>query len=127
MKAIQPTFLLLVSLLFAGLVQAAGVERGQFTTAVIDREPVDEVIEVGPEQDRITYFTELRDLTGHQVTHQWMYDDSVMFEKTFSIGGPRWRVWSSKNLRPEWTGTWIVNTLDVDGTLLMTQSFNRKY
>ncbi len=126
MKAIQPIFLLLVSLLFAGLVQAAGVERGQFTTAVVDREPVDEVIEVGPEQDRITYFTELRDLTGHQITHQWMYDDSVMFEKTFSIGGPRWRVWSSKNLRPEWTGTWVVNTLDDDGTLLMSQSFNRK-
>ena len=126
MKAIQPTFLLFVSLLFASLVQAAGVERGQFTTAVIDREPVDAVIEVGPEKDRITYFTELRDLTGHQVTHQWMYGDSVMFEKTFSIGGPRWRVWSSKNLRPEWTGTWVVNTLDDDGTLLMSQSFNRK-
>ena len=118
-------FSLSLLILFAAVAHAGNVERGLFTTAVVDREPVDQVTEVSPEQTRITYFTELKDLAGHNVTHQWVYDDSIMFEKTFSVGGPRWRVWSSKNLLPEWKGTWVVNTLDDDRRVLMTQSFVR--
>jgi hypothetical protein len=125
MKKTLHALFYLTTLMFLSNAWAGGVERGVFTTAVVDREPVDQVVEVGPEQNRITYFTELRDLTGHNITHQWIYDDNIMFEKTFSVGGPRWRVWSSKNLLPEWKGTWVVKTLDDDRSLLMTQSFVR--
>ncbi len=126
MKKTLHAFLCLITLLFFASAHAGSVERGLFTTAVVDREPVDQVTEIPPEQNQITYFTELRDLQGENITHQWVYDDSVMFEKTFAVGGPRWRVWSSKTILPEWTGTWVVNTLDGDRNVLMTQSIIRQ-
>ena len=126
MKKTLQGLLLTLSLLLVATAQAAGVERGLFTTAVVDREPADQVSEITPDQNQITYFTELRDLQGQNITHQWVYDDGVMFEKTFAVGGPRWRVWSSKTILPEWTGTWVVNTLDGDRNVLMTQSIIRK-
>ncbi len=125
MKKTRPILFFLITTLFMASAWAGSVERGSFTTAVVDREPVDQITEVSPEQTQITYFTELKDLTGHHITHQWVYDDNVMFEKTFAVGGPRWRVWSSKNLMPGWKGTWVVNTLDDDRSVLMTQSFIR--
>jgi hypothetical protein len=73
--------------------------------------------------DSISFFTELTDLNGHTVTHQWMFNDKVMFEKSFEVGGARWRVWTSKTLIPSWTGTWTVNVLDDDRTTLESKSF----
>ena len=57
------------------------------------------------------------------MTHQWTYNDEVMFEKTFEVKGPRWRVWTSKTLIPSWTGSWTVNVLDEDRTVLASESF----
>lgn len=111
-------------LLISFSVNAAGVERGQFTTAIIDREPVDSVTELDTSNSEIKYFTEIIDMQGQTVTHQWVYDDEVVFEKSFEIGGPRWRVWTSKSLQPGWTGLWFVNTLDQERNKLLTQSFN---
>lgn len=111
-------------LLISFSVNAAGVERGQFTTAIIDREPVDSVTELDTSNSEIKYFTEIIDMQGQTITHQWVYDDEVVFEKSFEIGGPRWRVWTSKSLQPGWTGLWFVNTLDQERNKLLTQSFN---
>ena len=109
--------------LFSSIAIAGSVSRGQFTTDIADREPVDYVENLGTDQRQVKYFTELSDLQGRTVTHQWVYNDEVMFEKSFSVGGPRWRVWTSKSLQPGWTGVWVVNTLDEDRTKLLTQSF----
>jgi hypothetical protein len=65
----------------------------------------------------------LNDLEGHNVTHQWTYNDEVMFEKTFEVRGARWRVWTSKTLIPSWTGDWTVKVLDTDRTVLASKSF----
>jgi hypothetical protein len=46
-----------------------------------------------------------------------------MFEKTFEVKGPRWRIWTSKTLIPSWIGTWTVNVLDDDHTVLSSKSF----
>jgi hypothetical protein len=62
-------------------------------------------------------------MDGHNVTHQWTYADEVVFEKTFEVKGYRWRVWTSKTLIPSWTGTWTVNVLDNDRTVLTSASF----
>ena len=111
------------SLLLATQAFASGVARGQFTTDVMDREPVDYVETLSTDARQVKYFTELNDMQGQTVTHQWVYNDSVMFEKLFEVGGPRWRVWTSKSLQPGWSGIWYVNTLDQEGNVLMTQSF----
>ena len=117
-------------LLFATCVISSGsfageVSRALFTIGVQDREPVIMVDSIDSSSyASISFFTELNDLGGRNVTHQWTYNDKVMFEKTFEVKGPRWRVWTSKTLVPSWTGAWTVNVLDEDRTVLAARSFD---
>ncbi len=117
--------LLLAAMFVTGNSIAGEVSRALFTTSVQDREPVIQVDSINSgSYSSISFFTELNDLSGHNVTHQWTYNDKVMFEKTFEVKGPRWRVWTSKTLIPSWTGAWTVNVLDDDRSVLTTQSFD---
>ena len=118
-------FALLTITLFIGSNAFAGsVSRALFTIGVDNREPVIMVDSISSDSyNSISFFTELTDLSGHTITHQWMYDGKVMFEKTFDIAGARWRVWTSKTLQKSWIGTWTVNVLDDDRSVLETKSF----
>jgi hypothetical protein len=117
--------LLLCALLIPGTNLLAGeVSRAMFTTAIEDHEPVLIVESIASsDHTTISFFTEFNDLSGHNVTHQWTHNDKVMFEKTFEVKGARWRVWTSKTLIPSWTGTWTVNVLDDDRSVLASKSF----
>ncbi len=116
--------LLIVTLSLGNSAIAGSVTRALFTIGVDNREPVIMVTSISSDSyDSISFFTELTDLNGHTVTHQWMFNDKVMFEKSFEVGGARWRVWTSKTLIPSWTGTWTVNVLDDDRTTLESKSF----
>lgn len=64
---------------------------------------------------RIYFFTEPRGLGGQNVTHRWLYHGKAMAEVRFAVGGPRWRVWSSKTLRPQWAGEWRAEVPDGTG------------
>jgi len=123
----RPTLKLLVMLasLATGTNSLAGeVSRALFTIGVDNREPVIMVDSIDSSAYKsISFFTELNDLSGHNVTHQWTFNDKVMFEKTFEVHGSRWRVWTSKTLIPSWTGTWTVNVLDDDRSVLASNSF----
>lgn len=124
MRAITKTLLLALGLAMSSALYAGEVSRAMFTIGVQDREPVLSVDSISSTAyNSISFFTELNDLSGHNVTHQWTYNDQVMFEKTFEIKGPRWRVWTSKTLAPDWTGSWTVNVLDDDRTVLSSRSF----
>ena len=125
MRRLSKTLLLSALLLAGGNSFAGEVSRAMFTTNVQDREPVIMVDSIDSSAfSSISFFTELNDLSGHNVTHQWTYNDKVMFEKTFEVRGPRWRVWTSKTLIPSWTGAWTVNVLDDDRSVLASQSFS---
>jgi len=117
--------LLLCLLLTASTNLFAGeVSRAMFTTAIEDHEPVLMVESIDSSAyTSISFFTEFNDLSGHNITHQWTHNDKVMFEKTFEVKGDRWRVWTSKTLIPSWTGTWTVNVLDDDRSVLSSKSF----
>lgn len=104
-------------------VAAGEVSRAVFTTAIDNREPVSTIDSADSSALRsISFFTELQDMSGQTVTHQWTHQDKVMFEKTFEVKADRWRVWTSKTLIPAWSGTWTVNVLDNDRTLLASKS-----
>ncbi len=103
---------------------AGEVSRSMFTIGVDNREPVLMVDSIDSSAyTAISFFTELNDLSGHNVTHQWTYNGDVMFEKTFEVNGSRWRIWTSKTLIPTWTGAWTVNVLDDDRSVLASKSF----
>ena len=99
------------------------VARSTFTTAVLDREPQDSITSLSNDNVVVFYFTELRDMTGATITHRWEHDGNLMAEVFFDVGGPRWRVYSRKNLEPSWLGDWKVTVLDSTGRTLGTDTF----
>ena len=106
-------------------VYAGEVSRAIFTIGIDNHEPVLNISSIDSgSYTSISFFTELNDLGGHNITHQWTFNDKIMFEKTFEVKNARWRVWTSKTLIPSWTGTWIVNVLDDDGAVLTSSSFD---
>ena len=98
----------------------AKIARSQFTTAIVNREPTDDVVMLSSNSNKIYYFTELTNLKGHNVTHRWLYDGKLMAEITFDVKSDRWRVFSSKKIRPDWTGEWSVELVDENGKSLQT-------
>jgi hypothetical protein len=104
--------------------KAAGtVARAQFTNAVQNHEPVDQLTTLTNDKTHIVFFTELKDLANQKVTHRWEYQGKVMSEVSFDVGGDRWRVFSSKTLDPSWTGEWKVSVLDGNGSTLSANTF----
>lgn len=124
MRSTLKSLILFAALAFSSSGFAGEVARALFTIGVDNREPVIMVDSIDSSSyNSISFFTELTDLTGQNITHQWTFNDEVMFEKTFEVKGPRWRVWTSKTLAPSWIGSWTVNVLDEDRAVLASKSF----
>ena len=96
----------------------------QFTTAIEDREPIDQVTFVQTDIKKIYFFTDLRGLEGQTVLHRWIFADKAVAEVPFEVRGPRWRVWSSKELLPEWLGDWTVEIVNGDGEVMAAETFS---
>ncbi len=99
------------------------VARADFTSGVIDREPIDSLTEVTNDRRTIAFFTELRNMSGESISHRWEYKGQVMADVPFQVGGPRWRVWSTKKMHEFWLGEWTVSVVGSDGSVLETKSF----
>lgn len=102
---------------------AGNVARATFTKGMADREPIDSIDTLSSAENKIYYFTDLRDMAGQTVTHRWEYNGKVMAEVPFTVGGPRWRVFSSKNLENIWLGEWKVTVIDQSGGVLAVNTF----
>ncbi|MGW8247557.1 MAG: DUF2914 domain-containing protein [Acidiferrobacterales bacterium] len=99
------------------------IARSAFTTEIENREPVNAVTKLDTDEHKIYYFTELKGMEGQQVTHRWEHNGKVMAEVPFQVGGPRWRVYSSKRLENDWTGEWKVSVIDGNGSTLGVNTF----
>ena len=125
MKKSTLLFSPLALLLSVSTAIAGEVTRAQFTTAIDAREPVDELTEASAANtNKVYFYTELRDLEGQTITHRWTHNGNTLAEVSFTPGSARWRVWSSKELLPGWTGTWMVSVVDAGGNVLTEKSFN---
>lgn len=94
------------------------VVRSAFTRGVEEREPTEDLQKLTNENGQVKFFTELRDMSGQTATHRWEYDGKVVAEVAFDVKGPRWRVWSSKSLIPQWTGDWKVSVINGAGEVI---------
>ncbi|HKF93094.1 MAG TPA: DUF2914 domain-containing protein [Gammaproteobacteria bacterium] len=103
------------------------VARAQFTTHVVEREPVDRVETVFSMHNEplrtLYYFTEIVGMSGETVTHQWIHQGTIMAAVSFDIGSDHWRVWSSKNLTRAMEGDWRVVVTDSEGRVLKEDRF----
>lgn len=100
------------------------VVRSAFTRNVEEREPVENLQNLTNENGEIKFFTELRDMSGQTAIHRWEYDGKVVAEVEFNVKGPRWRVWSSKSLVPEWTGDWKVSVINGAGEVISEKNLS---
>ena len=115
---------LALALCAGGTATAGEISRALFTIDIDNREPVAMVESIDSSTNNsISFFTEVNNMSGETITHQWTHQDKVKFEKTFEVKSARWRVWTSKTLIPSWTGTWTVNVLDNERTILTSKSF----
>jgi len=99
------------------------VAHAVFALGIQARTPVNPVTTLTNNVQRIYYFTDLRNMAGQTVTDSWTYNGVVMAKVTFHVGGPRWRVWSTKTLLPGQLGTWTVTVVDAQGNVLAKNSF----
>ena len=95
----------------------------QFTTNVENREPIDQITFAENDVRKVFFFTDLRGLDGKTVRHRWIYDGKVMAEVDFEVRGPRWRVWSSKDLLPDWIGDWTVEIVTSEDEVIAAETF----
>ena len=102
------------------------ISEAVFALDVEDRVPFNIIEEADNSLGKIYFFTNIRNLTGEYITHRWIYGDKVMADVRFEIRGPRWRVWSSKNLWHTWIGEWRVQVLLDDASVLFEKTFNYK-
>jgi len=100
------------------VIEAAGTVVGVFTSDIGNKEPVDNISSISARQDRVYFYTELTNLAGEVITHRWMYQGQIIFEKKFHIGGDRWRIWSYKTLDPRYTGKATVQVLNSEGRVI---------
>lgn len=99
------------------------VKRAQFCTAVVEREPADDITTLAAPAGSVSFFTELIGMAGKTVTHKWSHDGQAMGDVAISVGADRWRCYSTKTLAATMTGTWMVEVVDDAGTKLAEKSF----
>jgi Protein of unknown function (DUF2914) len=101
------------------------VIRTQFTTAIQDREPVDNLLELNDgAAERVYCFTELTNLTDQVVTHSWVYRGEVINKVRFRVDGPHTRFWSSRLLTPDRPGSWTVVVMSATGSVLAERTLD---
>lgn len=100
------------------------VVRSAFTTEITEREPTENLQNLTNEKGQVKFFTELRDMSGQTAVHRWEYEGKVVAEVEFNVKGPRWRVWSSKSLAPQWTGDWKVSVVNGAGEVISEKNLS---
>ena len=100
------------------------ISNAEFAMEIKDRTPLNIIEELDNSFGKIYFFTNIRNLQGQSIRHRWIYKNKVMAEVEFDINGPRWRVWSSKNLWPTWLGEWSVEVLNANSEVLYKKEFN---
>lgn len=102
--------------------EAAGSpHRSIFTTRIQNKEPIDDLASVTVAAQQVSFFTELRNLSGQTATHRWSVSGQVVYTKDFRVGAARWRVWSTKTIT-QYSGKVVVVQILVNGEVVTQES-----
>ena len=96
------------------------VALAQFTTVISKRYPANHVKFLDDPHQAVSFFTEVIDMQGRTVTHRWTYKGIVVYQDSFKVNGPKWRVWSTQILPADKPGTWQVEVVDDANKVLRT-------
>jgi hypothetical protein len=111
-------------LLLQPLVPEPAVVLAQFTTKIAKRYPADDIASLENPHQAVSFFTELQDMSGRNVTHRWIHDGKETFKASFKVRGDKWRVWSTQLLPASMPGQWKVEILNENGEVLEARTLN---
>ncbi len=104
-----------------------GVARALLTRGIHNKEPLDHIssyLTVNKKKATgVYYFTELRGKKGQVISHHWLWNNKLIFQKKFKIFGNRWRIATSKVIPYAKAGLWIVRLVNEEGDLLNEINF----
>jgi hypothetical protein len=85
---------------------------------------VDPGEEFSAQVEKLYFFTRVNGAPGDtEITHVWYYGDTERFRINLAVRSSSWRTYSSKKIQAHETGSWHVEAIDRDGTILRSISF----
>ncbi|MCK4738597.1 MAG: DUF2914 domain-containing protein [Deltaproteobacteria bacterium] len=92
-------------------------------TGIKDFAPVGSAEEFSSDIHKLYCHTKIENGANMTILHKWYHDDKLMVAIPLAVKSNLYRTWSSKTIRPEWTGDWKVEVTTEDGTVLNTLDF----
>lgn len=109
--------------LLCGSVAALDVET-TLCTGVEDRMPVGEADTFMPNVERVYLWTKVTGVEGETaIRHVWLHEGREMADVELPVKGDPWRTYSYKTILPEWTGSWEVKIVGLDGNVITSVAF----
>jgi hypothetical protein len=103
------------------------VSRALLTHKINNKEPAGELnlpVKVNKKQAvGVYYFTELTELKGRTLYHEWSNNGKAVFKHPIKVLGNRWRASSSMLFTDNDVGNWGVRLIDESGHILNKKSF----
>jgi len=116
--------LLLWMSLLATPVWSIDVIEAVITTAVVERNPVDQVTTFPTQNGKLYCFTRIIGAEGPtEFSHVWYRGKQLMSRIKLPVNSPDWRAWSAKSFPEDRSGEWHVQILDVDGNIMQKVGF----
>lgn len=100
------------------------ITMAMFTTRISKRYPANEVTTLENPHTAISFFSEVKDMAGKQISHLWYFEGELKFTARFNIRTDSWRVWSTQLLPVEMTGLWKVEIVDETGKVYETRELD---
>jgi hypothetical protein len=98
------------------------VVRGGLAKYIIHKEPFGNVslpLQLGKkDRQKLYYFTELKDMSGQQVYHEWLYKGKSVFKRPIRITERRWRTSTHKSIGSNALGDWSVRLTGANGEIM---------
>ena len=114
----------LATLLSAGQTLALEVAEAVITTAVVDREPVDDVGVFPIQNGQLYCFSRITGATEATfVYHLWYRGERLMSRAELPVNSPDWRTWSAKKFLGDEPGQWRIEIQDASGKTLKQVDF----
>lgn len=93
------------------------ISRAVICKDIQNREPVDVGISFAADAEKIYFFTEIKSTESGQIKHIWYYKNEKVSETTLDYRPPRFRTWSTLQIKPVQKGEWNVEVV-YDTTVL---------
>lgn len=111
-----------------GSVPSGKVVRGSLAKSIRHKEPYGTIslpLMLGKHDERtIYYFTELKDMSGKQIYHEWLYKGKSVFKRPIKIAEQSWRTSTHKIIRSNALGDWSVRAIDAQGEIMHQIDFS---